>query len=58
MAEKLVLIGMIPEVVAIGPHDQWPNGFAGSGNLKVEFDPAPLPVFVKRISGFPPGHAC
>ena len=53
MAEKLVLIGMIPEVVAIGPHDQaeWICGF---GNLKVEFDPHRCP-FSSNVFQAPAG---
>lgn len=37
MAEKLVLIGIIPEVIALDPGDQavW---FSNVGNIKIEFD--------------------
>ena len=53
MAEKLVLIGMIPESIAIGPRDQveW---ICGSGNLKVEFDPHRCP-FSSNVFQAPAG---
>ena len=37
MGEKLVLVGVIPEVIALDPGDQavW---YSNSGNIKVEFD--------------------
>ena len=43
MAEKLVLVGVIPEAVLIGPDDQvcW---VAGESLLKVEFDPNRCPL--------------
>ena len=42
MAEKLVLVGLIPEVMVIQPGDQvvW---FSDAGHLKVEFDPKRCP---------------
>ena len=42
MAEKTVLIGVIPEASVIGPADQvaWT---AGEGQLKIEFDPNRCP---------------
>ena len=42
MSEKLVLVGVIPETVVIGPSDQvtW---VAGDGQLKIEFDPNRCP---------------
>ena len=37
MAEKTILVGVIPEAMVIGPSDQvaW---VAGEGQLKIEFD--------------------
>ena len=37
MAEKLVLVGVMPEVIALDPGDQvtW---LSNAGNLKIEFD--------------------
>ena len=37
MAEKIVMVGVIPEAMVIGPDDQvaW---VAGDGQLKIEFD--------------------
>lgn len=42
MAEKLVLVGVIPEVIALDPGDQavW---YSNAGNIKVEFDPQRSP---------------
>jgi len=42
MAEKPVLIGIVPEIVVIGPKDQvvW---YSDAGNLKIEFDPKRSP---------------
>jgi len=53
MAEKLVLIGMIPEAIATGPRDQveW---ICGAGNLKVEFDPHRCP-FSSNVFQAPAG---
>lgn len=53
MAEKLALVGMIPEVVALDPGDQvtW---FSNAGNLKIEFDPQRCP-FSSNIFQAPPG---
>ncbi|MGH9717121.1 MAG: hypothetical protein ACRD4R_10400 [Candidatus Acidiferrales bacterium] len=53
MAEKIVLVGVIPEVVAIDPGEQvvW---FSNSGNLKIEFDPHRSP-FAANIFQAPPG---
>jgi hypothetical protein len=49
MAEKLVLVGVIPEVIVIGPRDQveW---LSDAGNLKVEFDPNRCP-FLECLPG-------
>ena len=37
MSEKLVMIGIIPEVIALDPGDQavW---YSNTGNIKIEFD--------------------
>jgi hypothetical protein len=53
MSEKVVLVGVIPEVVAIGPAQQvvW---FSETGNLKVEFDPNRCP-FASNVFQAPPG---
>ncbi|MFZ0819340.1 MAG: hypothetical protein WAM91_04675 [Candidatus Acidiferrales bacterium] len=53
MAEKLVLVGVIPEVVVIGPNDQvlW---LSDAGNLKIEFDPNRCP-FSSNVYQAPAG---
>jgi hypothetical protein len=53
MSEKLVLVGVIPEAVVIGGHEQvvW---FSDAGNLKVEFDPKRCP-FSSNVFQAPPG---
>lgn len=53
MAEKLVLVGVIPEVIAVNPGDQvtW---FSNAGNLKIEFDPQRCP-FASNVFQAPPG---
>lgn len=53
MAEKLVLVGLIPEVVVIGLNDQvqW---LSDAGNLKIEFDPNRCP-FSSNVFQAPPG---
>lgn len=53
MAEKIVMIGVIPDVVAIDPGDQvaW---FSNAGNLKIEFDPQRSP-FGANVFQAPPG---
>jgi hypothetical protein len=61
MAEKLVLVGVIPEAIVIGPHDQvaW---LSDAGTLRVEFDPKrcpfssnvfQAPVGMRLLSGTP-----
>jgi len=61
MAEKLVLVGVLPEVIVIGPDEQvvW---VCEAGNLKVEFDPRrcpfssnlfQAPAGVRLLSGTP-----
>ena len=53
MAEKLVLVGVLPEVVLLEEADQvvW---VAESGNLRVEFDPQRCP-FSSNVFQAPPG---
>jgi hypothetical protein len=52
-AEKIVMVGVIPEVVALDPGDQvtW---FSNAGNIKIEFDPQRCP-FASNIFQAPPG---
>lgn len=54
MAEKLVLVGVLPETVAIGPDEQvvW---LSDAGNLKVQFDPNRCP-FQSNVFQAPPGR--
>ncbi len=53
MAEKLVLVGVLPEIVLLESSDQvvW---VAQAGNLRVEFDPQRCP-FSSNIFQAPPG---
>lgn len=53
MADKLVLIGVIPEAIVIGPGDQvqW---LSDAGNLRIEFDTNRCP-FSSNIFQAPPG---
>jgi hypothetical protein len=53
MADKLVMVGVIPEVVAITAHEQvvW---YSDAANLKVEFDPNRCP-FASNIFQAPAG---
>ena len=53
MAEKMVLVGMLPEVVVLDPGEEvvW---FSNAGNLKVEFDPQRCP-FSSNVFQAPPG---
>lgn len=53
MAEKMVLVGVIPEVVLLEGADQvvW---VAQAGNLRVEFDPQRCP-FSSNVFQAPPG---
>lgn len=53
MAEKNVLVGVIPEVVVLDTGDQavW---YSNAGNLKIEFDPQRCP-FSSNIFQAPPG---
>ncbi|MFZ0981108.1 MAG: hypothetical protein WAN23_17025 [Candidatus Acidiferrales bacterium] len=52
-AEKIVMVGVIPEVVALDAGDQvtW---FSNVGNIKIEFDPQRCP-FASNIFQAPPG---
>jgi hypothetical protein len=54
MSEKLVLVGVIPEIVVISPSDQvvW---LSDTANLKIEFDPNRCP-FQSNIFQAPPGR--
>jgi hypothetical protein len=54
MAEKLVLVGMIPEIVVIGPAEQvvW---LSDTANLKIEFDPNRCP-FQSNVFQAPQGR--
>jgi len=54
MPEKLVLVGVIPEIVVIGPSDQvvW---LSDTANLKIEFDPNRCP-FQSNVFQAPPGR--
>ncbi len=53
MSEKLVLVGVIPEVTVIHPDEQvaW---VSDAGTLKVEFDPNRCP-FSSNVFQAPPG---
>ena len=53
MAEKMVLVGVIPEAVVIGPDDQI-SWVAAEGLLKVEFDPNRCP-FSSNVFQAPAG---
>jgi hypothetical protein len=52
-ADKMVLVGVLPEVIAIDAGDQvvW---FSNAGNIKVEFDPQRCP-FASNVFQAPPG---
>ena len=56
MAEKLVLVGVIPEIVVIGPEEQvvW---LSDTGNLKIQFDPNRCP-FQSNIFQAPRDASC
>ena len=53
MAEKMVMVGVMPEVVVLDPGEQavW---FSNAGNIKVEFDPQRCP-FSSNVFQAPPG---
>jgi len=54
MAEKLVLVGVLPEIVVINADEQvvW---LSETGNLKVQFDPNRCP-FQSNVFQSPPGR--
>src|SRR5450759_1225498 len=54
MAEKLVLVGVVPEIVVIGPAEQvvW---LSDTANLKIEFDPNRCP-FQSNVFKAPQGR--
>ena len=53
MADKMVLVGVQPEVIAVDSGDQvvW---YSNAGNLKIEFDPQRSP-FGSNVFQAPPG---
>lgn len=53
MADKNVMVGILPEVIVIGPQDQvvWASD---AGNLKIEFDPKRCP-FLSNVFQTPAG---
>ena len=53
MAEKMVMVGVVPEVIVIDPSDQiaW---FSNAGNMKIEFDAQRCP-FPSNVLQAPPG---
>lgn len=53
MAEKIVLVGVVPETMVVGPadHVSW---VAGEGQLKIEFDPNRCP-FSSNVFQAPAG---
>jgi hypothetical protein len=54
MSEKLVLVGVIPEIVVISPGEQvvW---LSDAANLKIEFDPNRCP-FLSNVFQAPLGR--
>jgi hypothetical protein len=53
VAEKLVLVGVMPEAIVIDPGEQvvW---YSNAGNIKIEFDPQRCP-FSSNVLQAPPG---
>ncbi|MGA8221680.1 MAG: hypothetical protein WB780_08500 [Candidatus Acidiferrales bacterium] len=53
MAEKMVMVGVLPEAIVIDPGDQvvW---FSNAGNIKIEFDAQRCP-FSSNVLQAPPG---
>lgn len=53
MAEKMVMVGVLPEAVVIDPGEQvvW---FSNAGNIKIEFDAQRSP-FSSNVFQAPPG---
>ncbi len=54
MAEKIVLVGVVPEAMVIGPGDQVCWAAAGEGHLRIEFDPNRTP-FASNVFQAPAG---
>lgn len=52
MAEKLVVVGVWPEAVVIGPDDQV-SWYSDAGPLRIEFDPRRCP-FHSNVFQAPP----
>lgn len=53
MAEKTVLVGIIPEAITLGPADQ-ASWIATEGQIKIEFDPNRCP-FSSNVFQAPAG---
>ena len=53
MPEKVVMVGLLPDVVVIDPGDQV-SWLSNAGNLKIEFDSARCP-FSSNVFQAPPG---
>jgi len=53
LAEKTVLVGIVPEVAVLDPGDQV-SWISNAGNLKIEFDAARCP-FSSNVLQAPPG---
>jgi hypothetical protein len=53
VAEKLVLVGVLPEAIVIDPEEQvvW---YSNAGNIKIEFDAQRCP-FSSNVLQAPPG---
>jgi hypothetical protein len=53
VAEKLVMVGVLPEAIVLDPGDQavW---YSNAGNLKIEFDSQRCP-FSSNVFQAPPG---
>jgi len=53
MVEKLVLVGVLPEIVVIGPTEQV-SWLSDAGQLRIEFDPNRCP-FASNVLQAPTG---
>jgi hypothetical protein len=53
VAEKTVLVGLVPDVAVLDPGDQV-SWLSNAGNLKIEFDAARCP-FSSNVFQAPPG---
>jgi hypothetical protein len=53
VAEKMVMVGVLPEVIVLDPGDQavW---YSNAGNMKIEFDSQRCP-FSSNVFQAPPG---